>query len=327
MGNLEKTRETNCRLPPKAPDTIMKKLICLLLLHAATLTLAQTNPNPALPEAPDQLRAGWTITTAPRITLTWERDTRATGGYRIERSVNGGAWVVFAPTVPAPVTSDNTVTFVDPLTDAAVSTSAFKSAYGTFSYRVRPLVSASLTIAYPASEVVTAGIIGQTTPTAVATSFDSDADGIPDSVELKAENGLNPNDWADGMADKDGDMVPNAWEHNMLGGNMNSSDWNLAAKSITPSVTVDASIAADNTTTVKTITTAINRIGAVAATGNPYRLIRVRPGIYKENISNLTTQAATYRIAIVPLYPVVTVNGITETPPTMPIVIQGRGLL
>ena len=107
--------------------------------------------------------------------LRWQDNSSGEAQFVVRRRLDGGSWSTIVTTV-ADVT-----TALDPTPPPT----------GLVEYRV--------------------GISGESTNYVAMRPGDADADGIPDSVELAA--GLDPYDWRDGMADADGDRVPNLWEH------------------------------------------------------------------------------------------------------------------
>ena len=100
---------------------------------------------------------------------------------------------------------------------------------------------------------------------------DNDNDGISDSVEIAA--GLDPLDWSDASGDLDGDRIPNLWEQEM------GSD--MLDDGSTPDDTVEIVLTVSSG---QSIQSAINSVPANAS--NPtWAIIKVQPGIYKENVS------------------------------------------
>ncbi|MEQ1750696.1 MAG: hypothetical protein ABL974_14810 [Prosthecobacter sp.] len=196
----------------------------------------------------------------------------------MERKIGAGAWA--ALTAGASLTP-GTVTFED-------ATVARYTVSTVFHYRVR--AKGTGTIVSGAAEVAT---VGQTNQWGTG-YYDTDADGITDADETT--QGLNPLDWTDGTGDKDGDGMPNAWEES-LGFDSNSAASPTAAQAALYTVTVDASrTIADTATETKTISAAITKFTGGTSSVFPYRIIRVRPGVYLENINN----ASYYQIALLP---------------------------
>jgi hypothetical protein len=242
-------------------------------------------------EAPDNLTLNWSPVSqnVPFIELRWTHNpTIATGGYRIERRIGGLAWSTTAfATVPA-----NTATpgyFIDPLTDAAV-TAAIKAANTTFTYRVRPILAATPAVLQRASEVVTAGIINTKV-------YDTDGDDLTDAQE--ALYLCNPLDWADASGDTDGDGYPNEWEVQMGRSPIDPNDQpSIGMMDGTAPWIIDVNPTAAVTATSKTsISSALTSLAGGATTAKKYRVIRVKPGIYAENLTIPTN----YHVAIIPL--------------------------
>ncbi len=245
-------------------------LIVLLVFLIHPKVSAQT----VLPPSGLSVSWGEGTGTTRAITLSWADNANNETAYMVERKIGTGAWADLAG---ATALASNTSTYTD--STVARGSSAVKVYYY---YRVRAKYG---TTESGAAEVATVGVPFSWP----ATDYDTDADGITDSVESTA--GLNPSDWVDGTGDTDGDLMPNAWE---VG---------LGTSIVTPNnpmivhVTVDASrTVADTATDTKTITAAISKLtGATTAVPNPYRIILVKPGVYNETINNTSV----YQIAFI----------------------------
>jgi hypothetical protein len=189
-------------------------------------------------------------------------------------------------------------------------------------------------------------------------SFDSDADGIPDTIELQMSegkpgpnpgdlgDGINPldsTDWSDATGDADGDGVPNAWEYHLdpklpnmlpgdppitnpkldITGNGEPDPWQPHLHGVAfmydPEVSPPAHITVNRNLpqvtsgwprNYHTISSAIAALPNESST-NPssYRIIRVSPGLYEENLSISTS----LNVAILPNRPTLnfTVEGQT----------------
>lgn len=275
----------------------MKKLIVTLSSFVLALPTLK-----AAVEAPENLRLQWSAINVdpPSITLTWTPSpTEATGGYRIERRLGGVAWPApsatnaFATVTGPPGNLGDVGTWTDPLTTHTTTTPTtltdlLKQSNLTITYRVRPIVTP--TVFQRASEVITAGSI-------TAKVFDTDGDGMSDTAEQNTLD-FNPNDWADATGDTDGDGFPNAWEIALSTDPRSSSskpaDGQLDG-TIPAVFTVDPSVTA-TTTTKATISAALAYFTGGATTLQKYRVIRVKPGIYHENL----IIPANYHVAIIP---------------------------
>ncbi|MCX6854811.1 MAG: thrombospondin type 3 repeat-containing protein [Verrucomicrobia bacterium] len=273
-------------------------------------------------EAPDNLRLQWSPTSVanPYIDLTWQNpvsqadiDTRITG-FRVERRVGALAWPTTALSVVIPpsststaiIPSSNVPGFVyscrdllptDTTTVVAGLTAAAKAANLTITYRVRPI---SGTVLQRASEVITAGMI-------TSKIFDTDGDGMSDTTEQTY--GFNPNDWADATGDTDGDGFPNAWEIAMgtdpLVGSAFPPQSTLPATTSPPGsldgttapwiIDVDPKASVSAISKLK-IQDALNALTGGLTTNKRYRIIRVKPGTYLENLDI----PENYHVAIIP---------------------------
>jgi Bacterial TSP3 repeat len=274
-------------------------------------------------EAPDNLRLQWSTAAvtvpyvAPHIDLYWQNPSKAEDidsritGFRVERRIGGLAWpttafgVFLPPYAPSAVSvlsvpASNVPGFVytcrDRLATDTVLTAALKAANITITYRVRPIMSGS-TVLQRASEVITAGMIAGPVSGGTTKSFDTDGDGMSDSTELAF--GFNPNDWADATGDTDGDGFPNAWEIAMgkdpLDGSSFPPNATLAPSPVTPGSLdgadpwiIDVNPSAPVTTIsklkIQDALTALVTWGGATTIDKRYRIIRVKPGTYLENL-------------------------------------------
>lgn len=247
------------------------KLVIAITCFACAISTAfsQTAPTP-----PSGLTAVWAEGTSPNrsIVLTWQDNASTETAYMIERKIGAGAWTDLAGASGTSSLAANTVTHTDTTIPRSYTTPYY------YYYRVR---AKNGTVESGAAEVATLGIPSQWP----ATNYDSDLDGISDSVETTA--GLNPANWEDGTGDADGDLIPNAWEAS-LGTSITSPN------TLSPQVTVDASYTGTDTATLtKTIAAAITKLTTTPS--GLYRVILVKPGVYQENL-NITS---TYQIAFI----------------------------
>lgn len=228
----------------------MKTILCFWLLSVSLATALET---------PTGLKAEWT--SARQIKLTWNDNSLDEDAYIVQRRVGTGTvWGNVSTTVAA-----NSTTFTD-------TTVAASNTFTVYFYRVRSK-NPSLTAGTPPAEVVIAGISNS------PSSDDKDADGLTDSIE-NGSSFLSTADWADGTADHDGDGVPNAWELN-LGTSMTN-----AAQTPSRHVLVDPQAPAQTADVVWTITAALAKLASTTAhPNNSCRIIRVKPGIYRENVA------------------------------------------
>lgn len=211
-------------------------------------------------ETPVGLTAEWSGNN--EVTLNWVDNSSDEQGFIIQRRIGRGTtWSTLT------TTGQNATTFIDP----GLTGSTYASDYTVYIYRVRAK-NATLTGGTPPAEVVIAGIASSATS---ESSRDTDADGLLDSVDA------NPTDWTDGTADSDGDLIPNAWE--------GATD---------PSVTVDPSAQTQTADVVWTISAALTKLNSTTAhPNNATRIIRVKPGVYRENIE----KSQVCNIALLPL--------------------------
>lgn len=235
----------------------MKALIICFLLSLPALAQAQLAP-------PTNLAAEWLQEGGTRkVNLTWQNNASgSTTGWDVQRKVGAGAWYNQA--------ADSTLLGTDTnYKDESIAQTP--SALTYYYYRVRAK-NGSVTSGW--AEVATAGI-----PSVwPADNYDSDADGVTDAVETAA--GLNPFDWLEGSGDTDGDLIPNAWEAG-LGTSITSPT------TLIPHVTVDASYTGTDTATLtRTINGAITKLAGASAGNPPFRIILVKPGVYKESITH-----------------------------------------
>jgi hypothetical protein len=228
----------------------MKAILITWLLAASTSLALDT---------PTGLKAEWT--SSRDIKLTWNDNSLDEDGYIIQRRVGTGTvWGNLTPTASA-----NSTTFTD-------TTIAASGTFTVYFYRVRAR-NATLTTGAPPAEVVIAGKSND------GSYDDSDADGIADVIEGPATF-LAPDNWADASADHDGDGVPNAWELS-LGTSMTDP-----ALYPLRTVLVDPQAPVQTADVVWTITAALAKVASTTAhPNNSFRIIRVKPGIYRENIA------------------------------------------
>ena len=136
--------------------------------------------------------------------LRWQDNSITENSFNVRRRVDGGAWTIITTTAADVTTA----------LDSTPPSSGLVEYYVSDSYGLSNIVAMR--------------------------PGDGDADGIPDSVELA--NGLDPYDWRDGMADADGDRIPNLWEH-QAGTSITS-----AASKPAPTFIVDPANAANSPT-------------------------------------------------------------------------------
>jgi hypothetical protein len=214
--------------------------------------------------APTNLTAVWLNESGVRkVNLAWQNNASGVAsGWDVQRKVGAGAWYN--------QTDAGSLTGADSnYKDGNVTQTSSTLTY--YYYRVRAK-SGSSTSGW--AEVATAGI-PSTWP---VDNYDSDADGVIDSIEQTL--GLNSADWLDGSGDLDGDLIPNAWESG-LGTPINTPN------SLVPHVTVDASYTGvDTSTMTSTINAAITKLSGALASNPPFRIILVKPGVYKEDINH-----------------------------------------
>ncbi len=276
--------------------------------------------------APSEFIAEWVWpqgTPPAKVKLTWEQPAGTNGStvYLVERrygntdTITGWAAIRNGTVVNVPG-SDTLRSITD---EGLNSSNMFRHLH----YRVRAM-SGIGTTATATSGAALISIIGNPTQPSDGQSFDSDADGIPDFVELDYANGkpdsdpnepadgqnpLQLNDWTDGSGDADGDGVPNAWEFHLSGEDAvftheiqpdpTNPNPPLKTRPITH-CTVNTKVPVQTTTWPRnyhTITAAINGLPAPTSTHpTNYRIIRVSPGVYEENISINSPRS----IAIIP---------------------------
>lgn len=235
----------------------MKTLLICSLLSFTALAQAQLAP-------PTNLTAEWLQEGGTRkVNLAWQNNASgSTTGWVVQRKVGAGAWA--NQTAASSLSGEDTS-----YQDSGITQTPTSLIY--YYYRVRAKNGSTMS---GWAEVATAGI-----PSAwPADNYDSDADGITDAAETAA--GLNPFDWMDGSGDTDGDLIPNAWEVG-LGTSITTPD------TLIPHVTVDASYTGTDTATLtSTINGAITKLLGASAGNPPFRIILVKPGVYKENINH-----------------------------------------
>jgi hypothetical protein len=237
-------------------------------------------------EVPGNLRAEWEEGTGTTRTIRLEwADVAGETGYSVQRKI--GAATTWTTLVTLPT---DTAVYSDTTIPRGTATASANMLY--YRYRIQSL-NGTAKSGY--SEITTMG-----RPHYWGAEFyDTDADGIADDAD--ASSGLWVNDgtyypdgpqgtalqvfnsWADGTGDLDGDSIPNAWESN-LGTTMlveNSIlDFGVAMVTVDPTYT-----GTDTATLTKTISGAITKLGTGSATKPPYRIIWVKPGIYRENLN------------------------------------------
>jgi hypothetical protein len=218
------------------------------------------------------------------VTLTWVDNATNETAYVVERKLPPpatAAWVELTGTLAA-----GTQTYADTTVPVA-------NVHNYYFYRVR---AKNGTTKSGAAEVATAGNTS-------TEQYDTDADGMMDADE--ATYGFDAADWTDGSGDYDGDGVPNAWEihfgKNPLATSSTEYDATAIAalnSGVVKWVTVDPSQAA-SATNATTINSAIAKFPAGTSHNyDSYRVIRVKPGVYTENVSKAATVQA--NIAILP---------------------------
>lgn len=214
--------------------------------------------------APTGLTATWINSGGVRrISLSWQNNSPGLNtGWEVHRRIAAPDHSNWANQAGASSLTGAQTSFVD-------TSIASANILNYYNYRVRAKNGSAVS---GWAEVVTAGISAQWP----ANNYDSDADGITDAAEVAA--GLNPYNWTDGSGDLDGDLVPNAWEHDRgtsISGN----------NAINPDIVVDASYTGVDTSSItSTINGAIAQLTGVA-TNPPFRVILVKPGVYKENVN------------------------------------------
>ena len=273
-------------LQPHPSLSIATSLLCILLLGGTSL---QANSL----KAPALLKAQWGPSNTS-VNLTWSNyRTTSHQAFVIQRKIVSetnaaaitGAWSNVGFRNAETTTANGDYAWTDTLPTNTVAT-AWQSVF----YRVRPVsgsINGTLTVTSfgEPAEVVIRGYYNSS----ISSQRDTDADGINDSAE--STYGSDPEDWADGYADHDGDGIPNAWEANNV---------------ISPAAIVDAS-ASENLAATPPIFNSIQRAVSITTELNPaaggtgyaavpaYKLIWVRPGLYVENI----TPHASYHFALV----------------------------
>jgi hypothetical protein len=266
----------------KIPASIKLKFIFLFGIFI--------EPTVAFGQLPSNLQARWVVNPLPgaastsRPQLTWTAPAAST--FIIQRAYeNSTAYTTI--TNPQITTDGNTRTFTD--TAATANPTATTGPTIRFIYyRVGTNAASSL------SEVA---IIGNPSLAFNSPEKDSDADGLPDNVEdAYSAHPLNPLEianWADGTGDADGDSVPNAWELALLppaAGMYNSSS------TPTHHLTVNRNNPI-SPTNFHTISAAVAALPvATASIATQFRIIRVSPGLYNEDLS-----VTSRHVAILPL--------------------------
>lgn len=233
-------------------------------------------------QLPENLTAKWVFNTSStsRPQLTWQAPANST--FTIERAYEISTAFVSISN-PLITTNGTTRTF----TDTAATGTTVRFIY----YRV------AISGATGPGEVA---IIGNPSLAWNSDDKDSDADGLPDNVEdaysLSPLNPLSNANWADGSGDADGDGVPNAWELALLPAPTAAQGMYSSASTPTPHLTVNPESAL-TTTNFHTITAAIAALpAATASSGTQFRIIRVSPGLYNENLA-----VTSRHLAILPL--------------------------
>ena len=254
---------------------------------------------------PSQLTAKWVPgqSTGSRCELKW---ISGNPDCRIQRLVTS---VEFNATPSSWSTVNDLPVQRDPLTNICTFTdhnlpTTWSAIRRHFYYRVTIKTGTVLSSLGPAE----VSLVGNHTLGETSTEKDSDADGIPDHIENQTSLGtttLNPFDFTDGSGDMDGDGVPNAWEFNILGASAMTNPSQTPAPHFTVgSASVSEFSTPESTPPVifpntATISAAVNAANPTTQT-TPYRIIRVSPGIYTENIAYVATSIAQRNIAILP---------------------------
>lgn len=271
----------------------MKKLLILFLLATSLLQAL---------EPPTNLKAEWVPGgTNYSVKLTWEDNSSDETGFVLQRRI-GNTTNTGWTTLTAAVIGANVTTWTD-------SPPLQSSIMVVYHYRLRAK-NATFTSGTNPAQTSIAGI------TSTPNYQDSDADGLADYNEL-SQAFLNKFDWSDGSADHDGDGAPNGWEE-WLPGDM------LDPQTTPPAnVLVDPQVSTETATVVKTITAALGKLTSITAhPNNSYRIIRVKPGVYRENIS----KTVSCNVAILPQRTSVSDHfEIQGTDPTEPIVSVSSG--
>lgn len=263
-----------------------------LILVSIAAALATTNVNAQL-LPPNEFVASWVKpdAAAAKVALVWRapRNVTSSAVYTVQRRY--GSTTVAPQWTPiytgAPVPNAGSVDRFTVVDTGLATSNTLRFLY----YRVRVNVAGA-----PWSEV---SIVGNPALSLGDPSYDNDADGLSDAQEASlanvTTNALSATDWSDGTGDSDGDGVPNAWESALLGASAmrNSSEVPVPHRT----VGAQAALRYPGVPNSATISAAISALPAVGV-ANPtsFRIIRVSPGVYEENVS----VSSSLNVAILP---------------------------